>query len=76
MIMDAAYVVAIGPDGTILNTELADPFTKPAIVVEFSLAEFDVDYIAIYHDDLDCWEVFGDGATKVYEIAQKRCVTL
>lgn len=53
-----AYAAAIRPNGAVVIQDLSDPATIVTVVVEYEYA--DEQYSAIYHDKVDCWEVFGE----------------
>lgn len=69
-----AYAAAKHQDGTISVQDLSDPTVVVVVVVEFEVEKRSisflvgpqciepscVEYVGIYHDEFDCWEIFGD----------------
>lgn len=51
----AAFFAALEPDGSVVVREFNDPAITIVVVAEFEVQGDD--YIAIYHEDLDEWEI-------------------
>lgn len=61
-----AYSAAILEDGQVVVSDLSDPTITPTIVAEFIVQG--AEYLAFWHDDLNCWEVFGPA--KFYRVCE------